>query len=203
MLGGAQSLHTNGFDEALALPTEHAATLALRTQQVLMHEAGTTDTADPLGGSFAIEALTRELEERAWELIRRIDEIGGAVAAIEAGFVQGEIEESAFRWQQEIESRRARDRRGQPLRRRGRGRADRDPPARPGDRARRSAERTAAIRARRDSAAAEAAIAEVVRVAGTDENLLPPLREALRTRCTVGELCGALRSVWGTLRPVG
>ena len=101
--GGAQSLHTNGFDEALALPTEHAATLALRTQQVLMHEAGTTDTADPLGGSFFLEALTDELERRAEELIARVDELGGAVAAIEQGMVQREIEDAAFRWQQEVE----------------------------------------------------------------------------------------------------
>ena len=102
--GGAQSLHTNSFDEALALPTEHAATIALRTQQVLMHEAGTTDTADPLGGSYYIEALTKELEERARELIERVDELGGAVAAIEAGFVQGEIEEAAYRFQTELEA---------------------------------------------------------------------------------------------------
>src|SRR5918994_1895190 len=103
LCGGAQSLHTNSFDEALALPTEHAATIALRTQQILAAEAGTTDTADPLGGAYLIEALTGELEQRARELIARIDELGGAVAAIEQGFVQGEIEQSAFRYQQEIE----------------------------------------------------------------------------------------------------
>jgi methylmalonyl-CoA mutase, N-terminal domain len=200
VLGGAQSLHTNSFDEALALPTEHAATLALRTQQVLMHEAGTTDTADPFGGSYAIEALTAELEERAWELIQRIDELGGAVAAIEAGFIQGEIEEAAFRWQQEIET-------GERvIVGVNRFTADED-----SDRVEihrldpaielRQCERTAAIRAQRDATAAEAALAEVVRVAGTAGNLLPPLREALRVRCTVGELCGALRSIWGTYDP--
>src|SRR6187397_2605208 len=102
--GGAQSLHTNSFDEALALPTEHAATIALRTQQILAAEAGTTDTADPLGGSYFVEALTDELVERAAELIARIDELGGAVAAIEQGFVQAEIEASAFRFQTEVES---------------------------------------------------------------------------------------------------
>ena len=133
--GGAQSVHTNGFDEALALPTERAATLALRTQQILMHEAGTTATADPLGGSWFVEALTDELEAQATELIERIDELGGAVAAIEAGWVQEQIEESAFAWQRAVESgervivgvnrfvvRRARARRA--------------PSARPGDRAR-------------------------------------------------------------------
>src|SRR5579875_1685395 len=102
--GVAQSLHTNAYDEALALPTEHAARIALRTQQILQHEAGTTATADPLGGSFYIEALTDELEARAWELIERVDELGGAVEAVEAGFVQAEIEQAAFRWQQEVES---------------------------------------------------------------------------------------------------
>ena len=102
--GGAQSLHTNSFDEALALPTERAATIALRTQQILQNEAGTTDTVDPLGGSFYIEALTDELEARAWELIERVDSIGGAVEAVDRGFVQGEIESAAFRWQQEVES---------------------------------------------------------------------------------------------------
>ncbi len=95
--GGAQSLHTNSFDEALALPTERSARIALRTQQILANEAGGTDTADPLGGAYFIEAMTDELEARAWELIERIDELGGAVAAIERGFVQGEIEQSAYR----------------------------------------------------------------------------------------------------------
>src|SRR3954470_17618377 len=101
--GGAQSLHTNGFDEALALPTEHSATLALRTQQVLAHESGALDTADPLGGSYFIEELTDSLERDAWALIERVDALGGAVDAIEQGFVQDEIEQSAFEWQQEVE----------------------------------------------------------------------------------------------------
>src|SRR5919201_1023588 len=102
--GGTQSLHTNGFDETVALPTERSARIALRTQQILAQEAGCTDTADPLGGSFFIEALTDELEERAWELIERVDELGGAVAAVEQGFVQREIEEAAFRANEQVES---------------------------------------------------------------------------------------------------
>src|SRR5213595_3951839 len=102
--GGAQSIHTNSFDEALALPTERAARIALRTQQLLAHEAGGTDTADPFGGSYFIESLTDELEARARELIARVDDLGGAVAAIEQGFVQGEIEQAAFRWQQDVEA---------------------------------------------------------------------------------------------------
>src|SRR5437870_2273612 len=101
--GGAQSIHTNSFDEALALPSEHAAHIALRTQQILAAEGGTTDTVDPLGGSYFIESLTDELEARAWELITRVDEQGGAVAAVESGFVQDEIEGAAFEWQQQVE----------------------------------------------------------------------------------------------------
>src|SRR4029079_16793139 len=101
--GGAQSIHTNGYDEALALPRERAVHIALGTQQVLAHEAGGTDTADPLGGAYFIESLTDELEAKARELIERVDDVGGAVAAIEQGFVQDEIEQSAFRWQQEVE----------------------------------------------------------------------------------------------------
>src|SRR6187397_702938 len=102
--GGAQSIHTNGFDEALALPTERAARIALRTQQLLAQEAGGTDTADPFGGSYFIESLTDELEERARELIARVDELGGAVAAVEQGFVQAEIENAAYRYAQEVEA---------------------------------------------------------------------------------------------------
>jgi methylmalonyl-CoA mutase N-terminal domain/subunit len=194
--GGAQSLHTNGFDEALALPTERSATLALRTQQVLMHEAGTTDTADPLGGSWFIEALTDELEAAANELIEHIDEIGGAVAAIERGWVQEQIEESAFRWQSDVESgervivgvnRFAEAEQEQVELQRV------DPAAE-----RRQQERAARVRAERDADAALAALAEVRRVAETDANLLPALREALRTRCTVGEICSVLRELWGT-----
>ncbi len=194
--GGAQSLHTNAFDEALALPTEHAATIALRTQQVLMHEAGTTETADPLGGSFYIEALTNELEARARELIGRIDELGGAVVAIEQGVVQEGIEESAFRWQQEIERgervivgvNRFLDDGSEPIE------LHRLDPAL--ERAQR--ERTARVRAERDQQQAATALAAVRAVAQTDTNLLPPLREALRAHCTVGEICAELRELWGT-----
>jgi len=194
--GGAQSLHTNAFDEALALPTERSALLALRTQQVLMHEAGTTSTADPLGGSWYVEALTDELEERATELIGRIDELGGAVTAIEVGWVQQQIEESAFRWQREVEQ-------GERViigvNRHVGDDGERielhrlDPEV---ERAQR--ERTAALRAGRDAAAVESAVAEVRRAADSTANLLPSLREALGVGATIGELCGALRDLWGT-----
>jgi methylmalonyl-CoA mutase N-terminal domain/subunit len=194
--GGAQSLHTNGFDEALALPTERSARIALRTQQILAAEAGATDTADPLGGSYFIESLTDELEERARELIDHIDELGGAVAAVEAGFIQREIEEAAFRWNQQIESGEraivgvntftdAADEHVELLRI--------DP-----DAERRQLERTARVRAERNAEDAAAALAEVRRVSGGTENLLPPMREALRARVTIGEISNVLREEWGT-----
>ena len=194
--GGAQSIHTNSFDEALALPSEHAARIALRTQQILQHEAGTTDTADPLGGSFYLETLTAELETQAQELIDRVDKLGGAVAAIEQGFVQAEIEASAFRYQSEIE---AGERVVVGVNRFAEEEQERveilqvDPESE-----RRQRERTARVRAERDGEAVAAAIEEVKRVAESDENLLPPMREALRARATVGEICGVLRELWGT-----
>ena len=193
--GGAQSLHTNSFDEALALPSERAARIALRTQQILLHETGTTDTADPLGGAFFIEALTSELERKARELIERVDERGGAVAAIEEGFVQAEIDASAFRFQSEVE---ARERVVVGVNRFAEDEGERvellevDPASE-----RRQRERTARVRSERSAEDAQTALGEVRRVAETDENVLPALREALRARCTVGEICGALRELWG------
>jgi methylmalonyl-CoA mutase N-terminal domain/subunit len=194
--GGAQSLHTNAYDEALALPTEHSARIALRTQQILQAEAGTTDTADPLGGSYFVEALTDELEARAWELIERVDELGGAVAAVEQGFVQDEIEQAAFAWQQQVESgerlivgvnayTETSQERIELLRI--------DPEAE-----RRQLERTARVRAERDAEAAEATLGRVRETAQGDANLLPVMREALRARCTIGEICEVLREEWGT-----
>jgi methylmalonyl-CoA mutase N-terminal domain/subunit len=194
--GGAQSLHTNGYDEALALPTERSARIALRTQQLLAHETGVTDTADPLGGSFFIEALTDELETRARELIERVDEVGGAVAAIEEGLVQREIDEAAFQYTSEVESG---ERVIVGVNRFAEADAEEvelhrlDPEGEM-----RQVQRTARVRAERDPAVAEAALAEVSRVAGGAENLLPPLREALRAGCTVGEICNVLREEFGT-----
>ena len=193
--GGAQSLHTNSFDEALALPTERAARIALRTQQLLANEAGGTDTVDPLGGSYFIEALTDELEQKARELIARVDELGGAVAAVEQGFVQGEIEEAAFRYTQQVESG---ERVIVGVNRYAEAESEQiellqiDPQAE-----RRQLERTARVRAERDAAAAEAALARVRDAARGTENLLPPLRGALAAYCTVGELCEVLREEFG------
>jgi methylmalonyl-CoA mutase N-terminal domain/subunit len=196
LCGGAQSLHTNSFDEALALPTEHAARIALRTQQVLMSEAGTTDTADPLGGAFFIEALTSELERLAVELIDAIVERGGAVAAIEQGYIQDQIEESAYRYQGQVESG---ERTIVGVNRFVEDETERvelhsvDPASE-----RRQRERTAAVRANRDREKADVALARVGETAAGEGNLLPPMREALRARCTIGEICGVLREVWGT-----
>jgi methylmalonyl-CoA mutase N-terminal domain/subunit len=193
--GGTQSLHTNAFDEALALPTEHSAKVALRTQQVIAAEGGALDTADPLGGSYFIEALTDELEARAWELISRVDDLGGAVEAIECGFVQGEIEQSAFEWQQQVETG---ERVIVGVNRYLEGDAAKvelyriDPEAE-----RRQLERTARVRAARNAEEAARAL-EAVRLAALGEgNLLPPMREALQARCTVGEICETLRAEWG------
>jgi methylmalonyl-CoA mutase N-terminal domain/subunit len=194
--GGAQSVHTNSFDEALALPTERSARIALRTQQILAHEAGGTDTADPFGGSFFVESLTDEVEAAAWELIERIEELGGAVAALEQGFVQREIEESAFRFNEQVEAgervivgvNRFAEADEEPIELHRL-----DPEAE-----RRQLERTARVRAERNAAEAERALAAVVETARGDGNLLVPMREALRVRCTVGEICGALREVFGT-----
>jgi methylmalonyl-CoA mutase N-terminal domain/subunit len=196
VLGGAQSIHTNSFDEALALPSERAATIALRTQQMLAHESGVPNTADPAGGSYFVEALTRELEERAWALIERIDELGGAVAAIEAGWIQSQIEASAYQWTAAVES-------GERVivgvnanveeGREEIGLHRLDPESE-----RRQIERTQQVRGRRNSAEAVAALAGVRAAARGTENLLPPIREALAAMCTVGEVCGVLREEWGT-----
>jgi methylmalonyl-CoA mutase N-terminal domain/subunit len=193
--GGAQSIHTNSFDEALALPTQRAATIALRTQQILQNEAGTTDTADPLGGSFYIEALTDELEARAWELIERVDSLGGAVEAVERGFVQGEIESAAFRWQQEVE------RSERVIVGVNEYTAESETPIElhgiDPEGEQRQRERTARVRAERNPETAEAALARVRETARGTDNLLPPLRDALQARCTIGELCNVLREEWG------
>jgi methylmalonyl-CoA mutase, N-terminal domain len=194
--GGAQSLHTNAFDEALALPTERSARVALRTQQILAHEAGGTDTADPLGGAYFIESLTNELEERAWELIERIDELGGAVAAIEQGFTQREIEEAAFTHELRVAN-------GEKVvvgvNRFTEGDEEAiellalDPEGE-----RRQIERTERVRAERNAEAAEDALGRVRAAARGTENLLFPMREALAAYCTVGEVCEALREEFGT-----
>lgn len=199
VLGGTQSLHTNSYDEALGLPTQDSAKLALRTQQIIGYESGITATADPLAGSYVVEALTDEIEAHAWELIRQIDEMGGAVAAIERGWVQGQIADSAYAYQQRVEAEeqvvvgvnRFVEAAEVPI-----------PVFHPDEQvAREQATALARIRSERDNVAVSAAIDALQHAARGADNVLPPMREALRHMATVGEVCGALREVWGEYRP--
>jgi methylmalonyl-CoA mutase N-terminal domain/subunit len=199
VLGGTQSLHTNSYDEAIALPTEKAARLALRTQQVLAYETDLTATADPLAGSYAIESMTNDIEQEADRLIARVEELGGAVAAIEQGFQKTEIERSAYQIARQIDAGErvvvgvnrftvAEEEPYQPLRV--------DPAIE-----REQAQRLAVLRERRDRSEVTRRIDDLRRAAEGPDNLLYPLREALRARATVGEVCDALRDVWGVYKP--
>jgi len=195
VLGGCQSLHTNSMDEALALPTEDAALIALRTQQIIAHETGVTNTIDPVAGSYAIEQLTSEIETGAKAYIEKIDALGGMLRAIESGFVQGEIQKAAYDFQRAVESKEqivvgvnefaAEQERTIPL-------------LRMNEQIERSqVARLQALRAKRDSAKAQAAIAELARRAATTENLLPAILAAVEAYATVGEISDALRRVFG------
>jgi methylmalonyl-CoA mutase N-terminal domain/subunit len=199
VLGGTQSLHTNSYDEALALPTEDAARLALRTQQVIAHETGVANAIDPLGGSYHVEALTNRLEEEAYELFGRIDELGGMVAAIEQNMPQREIAEAAFRYQQEVES----GRRVVVGVNRYRTEDDEETPILRIDPEleRRQIERLRAFKARRDSAVVETRLAELADAASRpDRNLMPVIVDAVRDGVTLGEICDAWRRAWGIWR---
>jgi methylmalonyl-CoA mutase N-terminal domain/subunit len=199
VLGGTQSLHTNSFDEALALPTEDAAKLALRTQQVIGYETGVPSVADPFGGSYYLEALTDEIEERATAYIEKVDGMGGAVAAIEAGFYQDEIHEAAYRIQEAIES-------GERVVV-GVNRFEEDEDLElelqtiSEEEVARQVERLRELRATRDDGEVRRALAEVERAADGSDNLLPPMREALSARATLGEVSDVLRRVFGEYRP--
>jgi methylmalonyl-CoA mutase N-terminal domain/subunit len=199
VLGGTQSLHTNSYDEALGLPGEAAALLALRTQQVLAHESGITDAADPLAGSYWVESLTAELERRARALIDRVDAMGGMLRAIEQGWVQEQIHRSAYQWQREIESG-ARVIVG--VNRFAEEEAPSPPPFRPdAGLERERAALLAAWRAQRDEARTRAALERLEQCARGSDNLVPPILEALKTKATLGEVCEAMRGVFGTYRP--
>jgi len=198
VLGGTQSLHTNSFDEALALPTEHAARIALRTQQVIAHETGVTNTIDPLGGSWYLEDLTNRLETEAYEYFDRIRELGGVIPAIRENFFQREIAEASFRYQAEVE-RKQRIVVGVNRYESDEAEVDilRIDPALE----QKQIERVRSVRARRDSAAAEAALAELRAGAARDDvNLMPLIIDAARAYVTMGEMCDALRDVWGVWR---
>jgi methylmalonyl-CoA mutase N-terminal domain/subunit len=199
ILGGTQSLHTNAFDEALALPTERSARVALRTQQILAHEGELTGTADPLAGSYYVEALTDSVEEEAWEYIRRIDVLGGSVRAIEERYMQREIEESAFRYQREVE----REERVIVGVNRYGSADDPDMELHTVDESIRDhqSERLAELRESRDNAAVGRAMADLKAAAEGSDNLLYPAREALANLATVGEVSDVLRGVFGEYRP--
>src|ERR1700681_506229 len=195
VLGGCQSLHTNAMDEALALPTEDAALLALRTQQIIAHETGVANTADPVGGSYAIEKLTDEIESRAKEYIARIDALGGVLRGIETGYVQGEIQKASYDYQRAIE-------RGEQIVVGVNQFVAEKETAIPTMRLdpeleRAQIERVRALRARRDSSRANAAVAEVERRARSGENLMPAIAASVEAYATVGEISDALRRVFG------
>ncbi len=198
VLGGAQSLHCDGYDEALALPTERAALIALRTQQIIAHETGATNTVDPLGGSYFVERLTKELEDEAWEYFRKIDAMGGMVEAVEAGFPQKEIQESAYQYQRAVE-------RGEKLivgvnAYQMDGAELGEPNILQIDEsvAKLQEERLARLRAKRDKAAAEHALDALRRGAeDPNANTLPLLIDCARADCTLGEMCDALRPIFG------
>jgi methylmalonyl-CoA mutase, N-terminal domain len=196
VLGGTQSLHTNSYDEALALPTEEAVRVALRTQQILAHETGVTNTIDPLGGSYFVEALTDRMEEAAYAYFRKIDELGGMVEAIKQNYPQREIADASFRLQEEVERRERiivgvnryeqRDERELEILRI------------PAELERKQIDRVQSVRARRDAAAAERALATLREAAAGDRNLMEPLLDCARAHCSEGEIVESLQRVFGT-----
>jgi methylmalonyl-CoA mutase, N-terminal domain len=198
VLGGTQSLHTNSFDEALALPTEQAVRIALRTQQIIAHETGVTNTIDPLGGSYFVEALTDTMEERCYEYFAKIDELGGMVEAVKRGFPQREIADAAFALQQEIDSGQ-RTVVGVNAYREG---AEPETPILRIDPAleRKQVERLRAVKANRDTATVERSLAELKAAADDGRNLMPVLLDAARAQVSEGEIVHALQQVWGDYR---
>jgi methylmalonyl-CoA mutase, N-terminal domain len=200
VLGGTQSLHTNSMDEALALPTEQSAQLALRTQQLIAYESGVADTVDPLGGSYYIEALTSEIEKQAEGLIANIDKIGGAVSAVESGYIQKEIQESAYQYQRQIETGdrvvvgmnkfQVKENSSQELLEVNS--SIRDVQIR----------KIVEVRNSRDEKKAQAGLAKLKATAAGDGNLFPPILDCVRSLCTLGEICDRMREVFGEYKPV-
>ena len=195
VLGGTQSLHTNSMDEALSLPTEEAVQIALRTQQIIANETGVTETIDPLAGSYYLEHLTTTIEEKAMEYIRRIDEMGGAAAAIEQGFIQKEIQESAYRFQRSVETgertvvglNKFQVKEAPPS-----GLLRVDPAVRE-----QQIRKIVQLKQSRDSRKVESCLADLKKTAEGSENLMPPILEAVRVYATLGEICDTLRSIFG------
>ena len=195
VMGGTQSLHTNALDETIALPTEENALIALRTQQIIAHESGVANTVDPLGGSYYVESLTADMEEQAEEIFTKIDELGGMVAAIDNGYPQREIQEAAYQYQKEIEENQRvivgqndfTGEMGEPI----------DYLYIDDTVEEKQVERLAALRRRRDAGAVERAVEAVRCAAASDVNLMPAILEAVHAYATVGEICGAMRDVFG------
>ncbi|MEB3222543.1 MAG: methylmalonyl-CoA mutase family protein [Candidatus Sericytochromatia bacterium] len=200
VLGGTQSLHTNAMDEALSLPTEQSAMVALRTQQILGHEAGIANTVDPLAGSYHVEALTDRIEAEARAYMAKIDELGGMLAAIEQGYVQGEIAEAAYRYQREVDGK---HRTVVGVNRFTVAHEDRGALYRPDPtREAHQKEKLAALKASRDPQAVQQALAAIEAAARGNANMMPPIVEAVRAYVTVGEICHLLRGVFGAYRGV-
>lgn len=199
VLGGTQSLHTNSMDEALALPSEQSVQIALRTQQLIAHESGTADTADPLGGSYYLEYLTDGIEKRARDYIAKIDQMGGSVAAIEKGFIQQEIQESAYRYQREVETservivgvNKFQTQEPPPQ-----GLLKVDPRVRE-----RQIQKLAELKGSRDGKRVQGALTELKKTAQGEANLMEPILNCVRALCTVGEICDILREVFGEYEP--
>lgn len=198
VLGGTQSLHTNGYDEALSLPTEAAARIALRTQQIVAYESGVVDTVDPLAGSYFVESLTDEVEAKAWELIAKIDAMGGSVTAIEQGFIQDEIARSAYDYQRQIENKekiivgvnkfQVEEHNDTPL-------------LKIDDSIRKvQSDKLAALRAKRDAAKAQTCLDAISKAAKDGSNLMPVVIEAVENYCTLGEIADTLRKEFGEYR---
>jgi methylmalonyl-CoA mutase N-terminal domain/subunit len=199
VLGGTQSLHTNSMDEALWLPTEKSVRVALRTQQIIAYESGVADSIDPLAGSYLIEKLTDEIEKRAMEYITRIDEMGGALKAIEKGFVQLEIQEAAYQYQKAIESEEQVVVGLNAFQTEEKLELERlkvDPSIEEGQRA-----RLAQMRAHRDNAKVSELLTQLEAAANTSESLLPLFVSCVENNVTLGEICGCLRRVWGEYLP--
>jgi methylmalonyl-CoA mutase N-terminal domain/subunit len=199
VLGGAQSLHTNGKDEALSLPTEQSVRTALRTQQILAHESGVADTIDPLGGSYYVESLTDDLEAEAFEILEEVDRRGGMLDAVESGWVKRQIQDVAFERQEEIESG---DRVVVGV---NEFQVDEDPHVDveevDEDDEARQRERLEAVKDDRDDEAVKAALDAVADAAAGDENVLPPIVDAVKTYATVGEISDVLREEFGEYQP--
>jgi methylmalonyl-CoA mutase N-terminal domain/subunit len=197
-LGGTQSLHTNAMDEALALPSDKAALLALRTQQVIAHESGVTDTVDPLGGSYFVEHLTNEMERDFYDYLERIEALGGVIPAIEAGFFQREIAEASFRYQREVET-------GERIIVGVNEYTDERPPDIPilqmdPEGERRHLARLQRVRAERDQVRAADCLTALESACSGSDNLMPYILDAVNAYCTLGEICGVLRKVFGEYR---